>query len=179
VAENQSNLVTVGRIGSVYGIKGWFKVRSDTEPAENLFEYTPWWLKTRHGVKAFECDQFKPHGNGLIAHLVGIDDRSEAEALAPADIAIERDQLPQLDAGEFYWHQLIGLRVVSSFGDQPRDLGRVKELMETGANDVLVVAADDQSIDDRTRLVPYIPEQYVLEVSTAEGVIEVDWDPEF
>lgn len=179
MAENQSNLVTVGRIGSAYGIKGWFKVRSDTEPAENMFAYSPWWLKTRHGVKAFECDQFKPHGKSLIAHLVGVDDRDVAEALAPADIAIERDQLPELAAGDFYWHQLIGLRVVTQFQGETRDLGRVKELMETGANDVLVVASDAHSVDERNRLVPYIPEQFVLDVDTQAGVIKVDWDPDF
>ena len=77
-----SNLISVGRISSVFGIKGWVKIHSDTEPKENIFEYSPWWLKTKHGVKTFECDEYKPHGNGLIAHLKGIDDRTQAEALA-------------------------------------------------------------------------------------------------
>ena len=179
MAEKQSKLVTMGRMGSVYGIKGWVKVRSDTEPASNLFEYSPWWLKTRHGVKRFECDQLKSQGSSLIAHLVGIDDRSAAEALVPADIAIERSQLPALEDGEFYWHQLIGLAVQSSFGGTVKALGVVKELIETGANDVLVVAPTAESIDDRERLVPYVPDEFVLSVDVAAGQILVDWDPEF
>ncbi|WP_317931545.1 ribosome maturation factor RimM [Halioxenophilus sp. WMMB6] len=179
MATKQSNLVTVGRIGSVFGIKGWLKIHSETEPQDNIFQYSPWWLKTKHGVKTFECDEYQPHGNGLIAHLQGVDDRDQAAALTGVEIAIDRAQLPELDSGEFYWSQLIGLRVITEFDGKRQDLGKVAKLIETGANDVLVVQGDDNSIDLKERLVPYLPEQYVTAVDLDTGVMTVDWDPEF
>ncbi|GAB2189386.1 ribosome maturation factor RimM [Sessilibacter sp. MAH2] len=184
-----SGLVPVGRIAGAFGIKGWVKILSDTEPRENIFQYTPWWLKTRHGVKVFECDEFQNHGKGLIAHIKGVDDRDAAELLAGVEIAIDREQLSPLEDGEYYWSQLMGLRVITHVnaeaGDadsgslQSVDLGVVKKLIETGSNDVLVVMPDAQSFDDRERLLPYLPGQFILEINLDAGTILVDWDPDF
>lgn len=176
---SRSNLVDVGRITTVFGVKGWVKIISDTQPMENIFSYGALWLKTKHGVKAVEVDEYRVHGKGLVAHIKGLDDRDEAQALSRVSIAIERDQMPELDSGDFYWHQLEGLKVVTEYNGQTSVLGRVAELMETGANDVLVVKADAESIDDTDRLIPYVPEQYVKDVNLEAGQITVDWDPEF
>ncbi|MDQ2077300.1 ribosome maturation factor RimM [Marinimicrobium sp. ABcell2] len=176
---SDSKLIDVGRIAGVYGIKGWLKVQSFTQPADNLFAYHPWWLKTPHGVKQVEIDASRPQGKGYVIHLKGVDDRDLAAHYTGQVIAVERAQLPALDAGDYYWHQLQGLRVISRYQGQSQDLGCVSKLMETGANDVLVVAPDAQSVDERERLIPYVPEHYVLRVDLAEGMIEVDWDPEF
>jgi len=174
-----SNLVNVGRITAVYGVKGWVKVHSYTEPQENLFEYHPWFLKTKHGVKKIEIDEARPHGDAFVAHLVGVDDRDVALQYTAADIAIERDLLPELDDGEYYWSQLEGLVVFTQFDGTRQRLGAVSKIMETGANDVLVVTADAESIDKRERLIPYVPEQFVLSVDLDNGEMLVDWDPEF
>lgn len=174
-----SNLVNVGRITAVYGVKGWVKVHSYTEPQENLFEYHPWFLKTKHGVKKIETDEARPHGDAFVAHIVGVDDRDLALQYTAADIAIERDLLPELDDGEYYWSQLEGLVVFTQFEDKRQRLGVVSKIMETGANDVLVVAADAESIDQRERLIPYVPGQFVLAVDLNSGEMLVDWDPEF
>ncbi|MBB6523301.1 ribosome maturation factor RimM [Pseudoteredinibacter isoporae] len=182
MSSSSSNLVTVGRITGVFGIKGWVKVHSDTEPRENILEYSPWWLKTRHGVKPVEIDQAKPHGNGLIAHIKGVDDRTLAEGYTKVDIAVERDQMPELEDGEYYWHQLVGLKVISEHGGSPQLLGKVQKLMATGANDVLVVKGDKAelgSLDNKERLVPYVPGQFVTSVDLQAGEVRVDWDPEF
>ncbi|UTF61133.1 ribosome maturation factor RimM [Gilvimarinus sp. DA14] len=174
-----SNLVDVGRISAVFGVKGWLKIQSFTEPAENLFEYHPWWLKTAHGVKAVEIDAARPHGKGFVAHLKDVDDRDLAATYSGITIAVERDQLPELAGDEYYWYQLQGLQVVSEYEGKTYSLGKVSKLLETGANDVLVVGATDDSIDERERLVPYVPEQYVLKVDLDAGVITVAWDPQF
>ncbi len=179
MSTKSSNLVNVGRITAVYGIKGWVKVHSYTEPQDNLFEYHPWFIKTKHGVKQIEIDEARPHGDAYVAHIVGVDDRDLAAAYTAADIAVERDLLPELEEGEFYWNQLEGLAVVSSFNGEPERLGVVSKILETGANDVLVVQGDAQSIDQRERLIPYVPEQFVLSVDLDKGEILVDWDPEF
>lgn len=174
----KSNLVNVGRLTAVYGIKGWLKVHSYTEPAENLFEYQPWLLKTAHGIKQVEIDEVRPHGDAFVVHLVGVDDRDQATAYTAVDIAVDRDELPELGEGEYYWSQLEGLRVITEYQGVERYLGKVVKLFETGANDVLVVQGDD-SVDQRERLIPYVPDQFVLSVDLDKGEIRVDWDPEF
>lgn len=174
-----SNLINVGRITAVFGIKGWVKVHSYTDPQENLFDYHPWFLRNAHGVKKIEIDEAKPHGDSFVAHIVGVDDRDLAMEFTAADIAIERDLLPELDAGEYYWSQLEGLAVFTQFSGTRLRLGVVSKLFETGANDVLVVAADAESIDDRERLIPYVPEQFIISVDIDSREILVDWDPEF
>jgi 16S rRNA processing protein RimM len=179
MSSEKSNLVNVGRLTAVYGIKGWLKVHSYTEPAENLFEYHPWLLKMQHGVKQVEIDEVRPHGDAFVVHIVGVDDRDEAAAYTAVDIAVERDLLPELADGEYYWSQLEGLVVMTQYEGVEKRLGRVSKLFETGANDVLVVTPDDQSIDKRERLIPYVPEQFVLSVNLDLGEIRVDWDPEF
>ncbi len=176
---DSSNLVNVGRITALFGIKGWVKVHSYTEPQENLFEYHPWWLKTAHGLKKVEIDEARPHGDAFVAHIVGVDDRDVAALYTAVDIAVERDLLPELDDGEYYWSQLEGLAVFTQFSGARQRLGIVDKMLETGANDVLVVLADAASIDQRERLIPYVPEQFVLSVDLVAGEILVDWDPEF
>ena len=176
---SSSNLVNIGRISAVFGVKGWVKIHSYTEPTENVLIYNPWWLKTAHGVKSVEIDEARPHGKGFVAHIKGVDDRDQAVLYTGVDIAVESSQLPNLDEGDYYWRDLQGLAVVTEFEGSEQRLGRVARLLETGANDVLVVVADEQSIDQRERLIPYLPGQFVKSVDLAAGEIRVDWDPEF
>jgi 16S rRNA processing protein RimM len=179
VSAGTSNLVNVGQVTGVFGVKGWIKIRSHTEPAANLFDYSPWWLKTAHGVKAFEVDEHRAHGKGFVAHIKDVDDRDLAAQYTNCVIAVDREQLPPLEEGEFYWHQLQDMTVVSRFEGGESRLGTVKKLIETGANDVLVVAPDADSIDERERLIPYVPDQFVTHIDRATSTIEVDWDPAF
>lgn len=160
----------MGRVSGAYGVRGWLRVRSDCEPAEQLLGYSPWQLKTAEGWRSHVLEGGKSHGAGLVVKLAEVDDREDARALAGADIAVDRSQLPALEEGEHYWSDLIGLAVVTVNGEA---LGRVTGLLATGANDVLVVAGD------RERLVPFIDGQVVVEVDCRAGRIEVDWDPAF
>ena len=160
----------MGRVSGVYGVRGWLRVRSDCEPAERLLGYSPWQLRTDRGWCSHPLEDGRPHGTGLLAKLQTVDDRDAARALVGADIAVERSQLPALTEDEYYWTDLIGLDVVTRSGAL---LGRVTAVMETGANDVLVVSGD------RERLVPFIPDQVVISVDARARCIQVDWDPNF
>ena len=171
--------IVVGQIVGVFGIKGWLKVKSFTEPADNLLRYAPWYLALPQGLKCFEVEEYAQRPQGAVVKLKNVDDRDQALALGKAGIHVESAQLAVLAAGEYYWSQLIGLRVVSEFGGIERDLGLVHSLLETGSNDVLVVRGDAEAIDLGERLIPYLPGQFVLEVSLPHGRIRVDWDPEF
>ncbi len=169
-------LTTMGKITSTYGVKGWVKVMSYTQPKENIASY-PRWLVTLGGrQQGLEVESCKAHGNGMVAKLKGYEDREAARLLAGTLVQVRTAELPPLEEGECYWHQLEGLTVVTVDG---RCLGRVAYLMETGANDVLVVKPDAQSIDVRERLVPYLPDQVVKDLDLEKGVMTVDWDPEF
>jgi 16S rRNA processing protein RimM len=112
----------------------------------------------------------------VLALLAGIDDRDAARRLCQLDIHVEAAQLPPLAAGEYYWHQLIGLQVVGRDGDRPVVLGVVASLLETGAHDVLVVRGNDAAVDRRERLIPYTA---VLGVDLERGTLAVDWAPDY
>ena len=174
-----SNRIGVGHLVGVFGVKGWLKVKSNTQPAENIINYKPWFLKTAHGLKEIEIDDYAFRPQGLIIHIKGCDDRDQAEAYGKANIEVEIAQLPGLEGDDYYWHQLIGLKVFSEYGGGRTLLGEVKSLMETGANDVLIVASCEGAVDDRERLVPYLPGDVVGLVDLSAGEMNVAWDPEF
>ncbi|MFZ5655026.1 MAG: ribosome maturation factor RimM [Pseudomonadota bacterium] len=168
----------VGRIATVHGVRGWLKIESATEPAGNILKYRPWWLAARDGWLAVEPDAGEANGRRVLAHLAGVDDRDQARRFCQLDIHVEAAQLPPLPEHEYYWHQLIGLRVIGRAAGQPAALGSVVALLETGAHDVLVVRGDAAAVDRRERLIPYA-DPLVLGVDLGAGTIEVDWDPEY
>ncbi len=167
--------LAIGRLTTVFGVKGWLKVLSFTRPKENIFDYPDWWLKIDNGWQKLKIDQQQARGKDLLIHIEGVDDRDEARQFCRQDIYIEKAALPQLPADEFYWHQLQGMGVTTCDGQY---LGKITQLLETGANDVLVVKGDDRSIDRRERLIPYI-DDVVLTIDAGAGEMTVDWDPSF
>jgi 16S rRNA processing protein RimM len=124
-------------------------------------------LKRRGDWQAREVRDGKRHGKTVIAQIDGVEDRDQAAMLIDHDIAVDRDALPEAGDRSFYWADLEGLRVVLRDG---RELGRVAYLMETGANDVLVVQGDLE------HLVPFILDDVILDVDLHNGVISVDWE---
>lgn len=170
MAERESRRVVIGRIAAAFGVKGWVKLQSWTEPLEKIIEYRSWLLERGGRWREWQVAEGRRHGKGVIARLEGVTDRDQAATLAGANIAILREQLPALHAGQYYWADLLGLEVRLENG---RSLGRVYGLMATGANDVLVVRGD------RERLIPFIREQVVKQVDFGTQVIRVDWDPDF
>jgi 16S rRNA processing protein RimM len=162
--------VVVGKIAGVYGVKGWVKVRSYTEPKENILDYAPWRLEGGDTPIEVRVLAGKAHGAGIVAQLEAMTDRDQAARLVGREISVLRECLPNLPEGEFYWMDLVGLRVVNLEG---AEFGRVVQIMETGANDVLVVAGD------RERLIPFALGQAVRQVDLAGGRILVDWDADF
>jgi 16S rRNA processing protein RimM len=175
--EGDRQWVVVGAITGAYGIKGWVKIHSYTDPDKNLFSYQPWYVLMKKGWCEVEIDAYKPHGKGFVAHIVGMDDRNRAEQICNRDICIRKEQIPPLNQSEFYWYQLQGLAVYTQNG---QCLGVVDHLLETGANDVLVVSgAGTEAIDHRERLIPWRWQDTVLEVDLVAGHLVVDWEPDF
>ena len=176
MTQDQPQLVTMGRIGRLYGIKGWVKLISYTDPQDNILDFRHLLARIGGEWKPVEMDQSKVHGKGLIAHFVGYDDPDDAKSLASVELAVKVEHLPDLEPEEFYWHELTGMRVETAKGQW---LGNVAKLLETGANDVLVVDPCKGSVDGRERLIPYLPERVVLKVSRKDKCITVDWEPDY
>ncbi|MGL4205429.1 MAG: ribosome maturation factor RimM [Aeromonadaceae bacterium] len=169
--------VVIGRLGAVYGIKGWLKVHSFTDDAERIFEYTPWLIQQGGTWREIQISGWKRHNNGLVCKLDGVDLREDAQALAGVDIGVMPQHLPELPEGEYYWSDLIGCQVTNLKGYQ---MGEVTELMETGSNDVLVVKAKlNDAYGMKERLIPYLEGQVIKKIDLASRSIEVDWDPDF
>ena len=171
---NDQKLIILGRVTGLYGVRGWIKVFSDTEPREGIANYSGWLLKRQHGWQRIAVESGRRQGKNIVVKLAGIDDRDMAATLSGCEIAITRDQLAAARPGEYYWLDLEGLNVVTTDGVE---LGIVDHLFETGANDVLVVR--EESNGARERLIPYLPGQVVTDVDLQEKRMIVDWDPEF
>lgn len=173
------DLLVVGRITGCYGVKGWVKVHSYTEPRENFLRFGQWMLRRRGAVEPVEFDDGRAQGKGLVVHIAGVDDRTLAESYTGLEVVVPADSLPLLAEGDYYWSQLQGLQVWCRDGDRDNDepvlLGTVDYLLETGANDVLVVKPSAGSIDDRERLIPYLPGEVVTRVDLEQAVLEVNW----
>lgn len=175
MSEAGSDPLVIGRIGGVYGVKGWVRVHSFTEPQENLLGYESCMIRRQKQWQSIVIDAGKRHGKGLVAHIKGVDDRTGAELLKGSEIAISRLGLPRLQEDEYYWYQLEGLQVW--VGEEL--LGRIDHMLETGSNDVMVIKPCAGSRDDRERLLPWLPGSVVDVVDLDTGKVRVDWDPEF
>lgn len=147
------------------------KVFSHTQPRENILKYSPWLLQKNGKTEVYKLIEGQRHGHSVIAELEGVNDRDAAAELMGAELLIRRDQLPKPKAGEYYWADLIGLKVENS---ESVYLGRVESLMETGANDVLVVK--DGEVE---RLIPFLQQHTVLGIDLENGLMVVDWDANF
>lgn len=163
-------MVTLGQVLGPWGVKGWIKVLSFTDPLDNIVSF-PSWILCRPGERRVErVEDGRVHGSHVIAKLASSGDREAAAALAGAQIMVERASLAPCEEGEYYWSDLEGLEVTTSTGVE---LGRVERLFGTGSNDVMVVRGE------RERLIPFIADQVVRDVDLTAGRIIVDWDPAF
>jgi 16S rRNA processing protein RimM len=179
-------MVVMGRIVSPYGVFGWLKIVPDTEAFDGLFDYDNWWLGKGDDWREMVVETAKVHNDVIVVKLKGIDDRDAALACKGKQIAVPRSQLPEAEENEYYWSDLIGVRVKNL---QDIDFGLIVDVFETGANDVLVVKPDTEiavSADiagvkekqQQERLLPFTA-AVVLEVDVKAKTMLVDWDADF
>ena len=169
MSDQDRKRLLLGQINGVFGVNGWVKVFDYSRYRGGILDYPRWLLNQEGGWKEVALLKGQRHGKGVIAHLENCTGRDDAMTLVGTDIAVWSTWLSPASEGEFYWHQLRGLTVINLEGEV---LGKVDHLMETGANDVLVVKSD------RNRLIPYIPNT-VHKVDLENSRILVDWDTQF
>lgn len=162
--------VVIGRFGRPHGVKGYVTVHSFTEPRDNILEYFPWHGFINMQWQPLDVLQVENNNKAIICLIKDLEDRDLAATLTNIDIGIQREQLPSLNSGEYYWEELLGMTVVNK---DNLTLGIVESIMPTGTNDVLVVNGAKQ------HLIPYLPGHFVLNVDKTHRQIQVDWSEDF
>lgn len=169
-ADPPARPIVLGRVGAPHGVRGWIRIQSYARPPDSILAFARWLLDTGTGWRPWDLAESRVTNKGLIARLKGCDDRDAALELRNAAIAVERAELPEPPPGEWYWADLQGLAVETVDGTS---LGHVDHLLETGANDVLVVRGE------RERLIPWIADQVIRQVDLERERLVVDWDEDF
>lgn len=159
----------MGRIAAPFGVKGWVKIQPYRTSGEGLLACREWWLKCKEEWQARAVVEARRQGSMLVAKLEGCDDREAAAEIRGGELGIPRAAFPPTDRGEYYWVDLIGLKVAN---ERHEVLGVVTRVLETGANDVLVLEGE------RERLIPFVGE-VVKRVDLEGGVIVVNWDADY
>ena len=159
--------VVLGRISGIYGVRGWVKLHSYTEPREAILDYGDCLLREGDVWRAARILDGRKHGKGVVAHIAGIETRDDASERIGAQIAVRREQMPEPGDGHYYWADLEGMDVIDRHG---QTLGSVDHLLATGSNDVLVVRGDKEI------LVPFVVGTVILDVNLESGEIHVDWE---
>lgn len=168
-----SEFIPVGKISGVFGVRGSVKVFSYTDPRDNILSYKPLFLKRQGQWLEINISGGQLQGKAVVMSIKNVIDRDQALPLIGGELAIRREQLQAADEDEFYWADLIGLTVINTDDEV---LGNVDHLLETGANDVLVVM---QEGSDAQYLIPFVMEKFVLNVDLAEQQIRVDWQSDY
>jgi 16S rRNA processing protein RimM len=161
--------ILIGKLGAAFGVHGWIKVHTYTELGASILDYDPWYLSNNDSnYHAVSFDEGKEHHGGVIVKFSGYDNPESVRKLTGKSIHIKRSQLPELNTEEYYWSDLVGMTVIDQHGNI---LGKVIYLIETGANDVLVVKGDKEIA------IPYLPGSVVLNIDAEKQIILVDWEP--
>ena len=180
-AELPADAVEVGRVTDAWGVKGWFKVLSHSAQPEALFSSKCWFLlPTERGKASFagsvqiRIEEAKVHSGTVVAIAAGISDRTAAEAIRGSRIFVSRSSFPKSGPEEYYWVDLIGLAVVNR---EDVALGKVKELLSTGPQTVLVLEylSGDGFAE---RMIPFVS-VYVDRVDLDQKRIFVDWQADY
>ena len=176
VSESVDKKIVLGKVGRVHGVTGWVRLNSYTEPAENILDYPLLRTELNGELSTLQIVASRRQLKALLVHFAGYDSPEVSKALTGHEVWVSSLKLPGLEPGTFYWHELVGLEVTNLQGEL---LGTVSGLLETGANDVLVVKPNARSCDQRERLIPYLTGLVVKQVSLNDVSLVVDWDIDY
>lgn len=169
--DNPEDLIVLGRVAGAFGIKGWLRITPFTRSAEDLLNYSSFWFETSNGHwQSYNVRNARVQNRSLLIEIEHLTDRTAAEGFARYQIAVSEDWLPPLEPDEYYWRDLFGMNVYTTTGVS---LGQVAQIVETGANDVLVVRGE------RDRWIPFLLDHFISAIDMTNKRITVDWDPDF
>ena len=163
--------IYLGKITGAHGIKGWLKIQSFSSPPENILNYPSWIINNQGEEDFYSIEQGRKQNKKIVVKLENIDDRNTAESLINSKILILRSDLPKLSNENYYWSDLVGLSVLNS---EETVIGKIESLIETGANDVMVII----TLKDERILIPFVMHEIIKEVSVEQNYIKIDWSIE-
>ena len=164
-------MVIMGRVAAAQGLLGWVAIKTYTETVASLADYPMWWMgNDKLPWREVSVEDFAVQSKGLIAKFAGCNDRTAAEKYKGLLVAVPRSSLPQQGEDEYYWSDLIGLKVVNLAGVS---LGTVQSLMDTGANQVLCAQGKNAEV-----LIPFIASA-IKQVDLPGKIIQVDWSTDW
>lgn len=170
-----NSLILIGKFSIPYGIKGWIKINSFSEKKENIFFYQPWYTKDSKKVKIINIKKWKKQYSSLIVQIENFNNRDEINFFKKKEIFIKSESLPELK-NSYYWKDIINCKVLNK---QNKYLGTVKKIIETGANDVLIVqyyTNKKLKIQCQEIFIPFIDKKIIKNVDIINKIIMVDWD---
>jgi 16S rRNA processing protein RimM len=161
--------VVLGRVGAPFGVQGWVKVTSYTDPLAGIADYATWSLVRGAEVRQYRVLESKRAGQGIAVRLEGVETREAAQALTGAEVQVDRSELPPTGPKEHYLHDLVGLEAVNRDGIA---LGQVEGFLDLPAHPVAVLRQGKVE-----RLVPMVPERF-LGADLETGRVTFDWHPD-
>jgi 16S rRNA processing protein RimM len=166
MGDDSSALIQLGFVGAPFGVRGWIKLRSHTDPPERLLDHRL--LRIGHGTDLhdYRIEASGRSGGALTVKLSGVGDRDRAQALRGAQVYVARSELPQRDEGDYYRADLIGCEVTSLDGER---LGIVQHFVETPAQVLMVVRGTQEF------WIPAVP-QHLRRVDLQARRVIVDWN---
>tara|TARA_B110000438_G_C15375963_1_gene462617 strand:+ start:63 stop:593 length:531 start_codon:yes stop_codon:yes gene_type:complete len=173
-SKEKTNFILIATIGKSKGLNGEFFLNSLSEPKENIINYIN--FKFGDSKKSIKFDYIKPINKKLIAKLIDINDVDEIKKLTNKELFINKSQLPELPDDEVYWHDLIGMKVINTLNE---DIGIVDEVNNFGSSDILMINPSKTSIDNKSRLIPFIKDKYIISYSITNNQLIVDWGLDF
>jgi len=171
--DSSDEFILVGKVSGVFGVKGWMKVFSFTDPRQNILNYSPIYISQKGKWVEVKVLDGRMQGKGVVISLDKVTDPDHVLPLIGAELAIKATQLVKPAENEFYWSELIGLTVVNLNNDV---FGQVDSLCETGAHDVLLVKDKQQKTE---RLIPFVLGEIVKSVDLEKEIIHVDWEMDY
>ena len=168
-------MIVLGRMTAPYGVSGWLHFHPFGDDPGSWRGIRHWWLgrddSDFSAWRAYPLQAMRTQGKGWVVKLTGVDDRNAAEALTGSYAGAPREALPATEEDEFYWADLIGLQVVN---ERQEALGRVTEMIESGAHAVMVVT-EGEGEKAQQRLLPFVG-QVVKQVDVPAGRMTVAWE---
>lgn len=169
-------VVVLGRIVGAFGVGGWVKVESFTEPPQNILRYPVWQLAFNGATQTRKHLEGRVTAKGVQVRIEGIADRTEAERWRGAEIGVARSELPPLKKGEYYWDDLIGLQARSPDGVV---LGNIVDIRAMPAHPVLLIRGQaGPSAKPVEHWVPLAP-QFLKSVDLEQRVATLEWYPDW
>lgn len=178
-ADWPEDAIEVGIVTGAWGVRGGLRIKPYSGDPQALFSSKRWWWKPSDGLverepppleQPLRIASAKEQGDGVVALVHDLQDRSIAEACKGLRLFVPRSSFPSTEPDEFYWVDLIGMNVINREG---LELGRVSGLLQTGPHAVLRIERNAGP----ELLIPFVG-VYVDEVDRPAGRIRVDWDPE-